>query len=795
MNQEPIDALALAQEVVRGGIRDWIVAGAEAYSGSSLQQAASLYPELKLPANPAVMSASVELPAPPDFTLSEEERQTARLWFSDKDDFSVEAMAGIIHALKFVGRPITFTFIGNGCGITHWLTAHRDEMPVLGNLFHASFSQSRLDATPNCIYSELLASCPADTLAYRSLWPPIPFWHLIEGTGLDFGPIYSTMACLRKDELAAYQVVFVPMPHEWCSVVRTMAAAETVTADGLRDQRGWAFSSELARKVQSKVNGPLFCAAVRMGLLGCTPNRRSAGIGSLQLSVSSLRFTGGPLRLVSEDECDRAGIRKDQLVQSFADGRVHHHGAVVSAEELALLVRLPGERSLANKHLPFDRAPALIGNFAEEDGLLLGTELVFGRKLPVVWPHASRRLSMMIGGASGFGKTIFVSGSIARLMNENPSEGACVIDPHDTAVENILLYLGNNRLDDCILHTPMDDDHILCLPLFTCEAAEEMDTAVSNITRQICSLFAKTELGFNIMRGIRNLVRTVLICNDVSFVEARELLEPSARGAALRERVCAQVDDEFLTDYWENGYTELDRASIGRIRSKIDHLLEPKRLRRQLANRVRKITYKQIIDEGKIFLASTSPDKAGVEGVDIIGTLHLTGFQSAAHIRAGTPGERPVFTIAVDEFGNYSNPRTVPHSLRTLRKCDVSQILVTQNVDALSDELKTAMGNINAHVAFLQGWDDAQVYFRAFGGAIPAADLMARDIGEAFVKIGNRLASIRCPKPEEKRTRDIVHEILAQTRTKYCISVKEFRERMVDEHHVSVEEMKEMDLL
>lgn len=458
-------------------------------------------------------------------------------------------------------------------------------------------------------------------------------------------------------------------------------------------------------------------------------------------------------------------------------------------------MRCPSERNLADKHLPLDRAPLLIGNLAGEKGLLLGTEFVFGREMPVVWPHASRRISMMIGGASGYGKTICFSGSVARLMNENPSEGACVIDPHDTAVENILLYLDDNRLDDCILHTPMDDNHIVCLPLFTCEAAEEIDTAASNITRQICSLFSKTELGFNIMRGIRSIVRTVLLCHDVSFVEARELLEPSSRGAALRERVCAQIDDEFLIDYWENGYTELDKASIGRIRSKIDHILEPKRLRRQLANRVRKTTYKQIIDEGKIFLASTVPDKAGVEGVDIIGTLHLTGFQSAAHVRAGTPGERPVFTIAVDEFGNYSNPRTVPHALRTLRKCDVSQILVTQNVDALSDELKTAMGNINTHVAFLQGWEDAQVYFRAFGGVIPAADLMARDIGEAFVKIGNRLASIHCPKPDEKRTRDIVDEILNQTRKRYCISVKEFRERMVEEHHVSIEQMKEMDVL
>jgi hypothetical protein len=795
MKQEPIDVYALAEEVVRGDVRDWMVAGAEAYSGGPLQPVTSLYPHLVLPANPSVVSASMALPPPPDHSPDDGERQTARLWFSDKDEFTTEAVAGIIHALQFVGRPIAFTITGNSSGIVHWLAAHPDDMPALAHLFHASFSLSHLDANPICTYDDCLKQCAPDSLGYRTLLPPLPFWHLIEGSGLDFGPIYSAMANLRKDERAVYQVVFASMPHEWCSAVRRMAAAETITADGLRDHRGWAFSSELAKKVHAKVNGPLFCAAVRMGILGCTPNRRTAVMGSLRLGVSGLLFTGGPLRLVTEDDCSRAGISKEQLVQGFIDGRVHHHGAVVSAKELALLVQLPGMRSLANKHLPLDRAPLLIGNMAGEKGLLLGTEFVYGRELPVVWPHATRCLSMMVGGASGFGKTMFIAASVARLLNENPSEGACVIDPHDTAIERILLFLDDARLDDCILHSPMDDDYILCLPLFTCEAVEEMDATVSNITRQICSLFAKSELGFNIMRGIRNVVRTVLLCPNVSFVEARKLLEPSSRGAALRERVCAQIDDEFLTDYWENGYTELDGASIGRIESRIDHLLEPKRLRRQLANRIRKLTYKQIIDEGKILLASTAPGNAGVEGVDIIGSLHLTGIHSAAHIRAGRPGERSIFTDIVDEFGNYMNPRTVPHSLRTLRKCDISQILVTQNVDSLADEIKTAMGNINTHVAFLQGWEDAQVYFRAFGGVIPTTDLMARDVGEAFVKIGKRLASVRCPKPEEKRTIAIVQEVLEQTRRKYCISVKEFRERMIDEHHVSIEQMKDMDLL
>lgn len=796
MSQDPIDAHAVAQEAVLGEVRDWMVAGAESYAADALQaRPTSLIPQLLVRANPAVMMRDIQLPPPPVCSLGAEVRHTARLWFSEKDDFSTDAVARIIHAMKFVTRPLVFTCTGNSGGITHWLTAHRDDMPMLANLIHASFPLSHLDTVPIGTYCDRLVGSSTDALVYRSLWPPLQFWGVYEDTGLGFGPMYSTMEGLSRGEFAVYQVVFCSMPHEWCSLLRRMATAETVVADGLKDYKGWAFSPEFVRKVQTKVGGPLFCAAVRMAILGSTPARESPAIGGLQLSVGGIRFSGGPLRLITEADCGAAGISKNELLQGFIDGTVHQHGIVLAPEELALLVRFPGESSLNNRHILLDRAPSLIGDLTAKDGVLLGTEYIYGREVPVLWSDAIRCLSIMLTGAPGSGKSTELSSIIVQIVNSNPAEGVCLIDPHDTAIEGILMCLDEGRLEDCILHTPMDDDYILCLPLFTCEAAQEIDTAAGSITRQICSLFAKTDLGFNIMRGIRNMVRTVLLCEDISFVEARELLEPSSRGAALRERVCAQIDDEFLIDYWENGYQELDKASIGRIRSKIDHLLEPKRLRRQLANRIRKLTYKQIINEGKIFLAATRPEIAGVDGTDIIGALHLTSIQSAAHVRAGTQGERPIFTIAADEFGNYSNPRTVPHSLRTLRKCDVSQILVTQNVDALSDEIKTAMGNINTHVTFLQGWDDAQVYFRSFSGVIPLADLMARGVGEAFVKIGNRLASIRCPVPKAKRQRDIIHEILQQTRNRYCVSVKEFRERMVDEHHVSVAQMKEMDLL
>jgi hypothetical protein len=179
----------------------------------------------------------------------------------------------------------------------------------------------------------------------------------------------------------------------------------------------------------------------------------------------------------------------------------------------------------------------------------------------------------------------------------------------------------------------------------------------------------------------------------------------------------------------------------------------------------------------------------------ILGTFHTTGLHTAAWSRAGQPGKRPIFYQISDEFGNYANPRTISHALRTLRKYDVAEILVTQNVDSLPEEVKVAIGNINTHIVLKQGWNDAHHYFKEFCGAIPVSDFWMKDVGEGYAKIGTRMAVISSRKPETLRDVRVLEDIRNMTRKKYCVPIKEFRERMIEEKGASLDDMKNLDLL
>ena len=405
---------------------------------------------------------------------------------------------------------------------------------------------------------------------------------------------------------------------------------------------------------------------------------------------------------------------------------------------------------------------------------------------------------MMVTGASGFGKTLFVSGLCAEIANAPPderNEGLAIIDPHDKAIVEFCCRVAERRLDDVILFDATDRDYVFCLPLLDCEDPVEVDTAVSNISHQFMSLFARADMGFNIERGLRNGIRTILLCPELSLMDARHLFSQTRKGENCREEACARIKDEMLVDYWDNEFKSLDSASLGRIRGRFEFILEIKRLRPLLANKIRKISYPEIVNGQKLMMIRTNAGGGGVDVANILGTLHLTGLMTAGHARPAVEGQRPVFTVVADEFGNYSNPRTMSHSLRTLRRSDVSIVLATQNIYALPEEVREATGNVDTHIVFQQGWDDAQHYFKTFCGMVPATAFMHKAPGEGYAKIGRSFAAISYPLSRRVREPEILEEILARTRRRYCVPMKEFQERMVEEHHVSLKDMKDLDLI
>ena len=795
MSHGPITPRELAEEAVRGELTQWMIHEAGRTSpGAVADRPVSLVPTLALRANPTLGTGPSNAPAPV-VSLAEGNRQWLRVWFSEKDETGRETVESVMESLKWLNGIVVVCCSGNCDGIALRVSASRPDSVAVGNLLAAAMPSSHIEAE-GTEFEDKVKGLDLQRLSFRALVPPVPYWGVFSSGGAGFTVLFTTLMGLDPSEFAVCQTVIQPVSAQWRSAMRLMARTEFLAAERTRALGPWVFSKGAANAAEEKLSGCLYAVSTRLALYAGGEDRDRSLWPSLLLPFSGLRFSGGAIDLVTEEDFFAASLSRMDLAESLITGSVFQHGAILSPSEVALVAPFPSAEDVTNQHYRLDRVPTVIADLAGEDGIFLANELVFGREQPVVWPHKLRPRHMLITGTIGRGKTSCVAGLGAQIVNAGRCEGLALIDPHNTAIAALAPCIEDGRLDDCILSDPMDDDYVLCLPLFDCPNPDQVDTAVSNITHQICALFSRSDMGFHIVRGISNTVRTLLLCDDLSLLDVRRLLDPGGRGAEQREKVCAGVDDELLIEYWSEEFPRLDAGGPARIRSRLDYLLRPRRLRPLLANRICKVSYKEIIEDGKILLARTSPAQAGAELAGILETLHLTGLQSAATTRRGEAGKRPVFTIVADEFGNYCNPRTVSHALRTLRKFDVSEILVTQNVESLPADVLNAIGNIGTHVVFQQGWQDAQHYFKTFCGAIPVHDFMTKNVGEGYVKMGRRFAAIKTDLPVGIRDADeSIAEIRRNTREKYCIPIGEFRDRMVEEHHVSLAALKGLDVI
>ena len=122
-------------------------------------------------------------------------------------------------------------------------------------------------------------------------------------------------------------------------------------------------------------------------------------------------------------------------------------------------------------------------------------------------------------------------------------------------------------------------------------------------------------------------------------------------------------------------------------------------------------------------------------------------------------------------------------------------ILAAQNIQSLPADVVQAVSNVGTHVVFQQGWDDANHYFKAFGGQIGSEELLSCRVGEGFAKLGEEFAEISTKQPTTLRGIGIVDEIRDQTRELYCVLRSETNDSDKDVGNHNSESLDDLDVI
>jgi hypothetical protein len=198
---------------------------------------------------------------------------------------------------------------------------------------------------------------------------------------------------------------------------------------------------------------------------------------------------------------------------------------------------------------------------------------------------------------------------------------------------------------------------------------------------------------------------------------------------SFRRKVLANVTDAQLKDFWAKEFEryrpDYRQETISPILNKIGQFLTNPYTREILTQPKSAFNLRQIMDEGKIFIANLSKGRLGADASVLLGSMLVTQCELAAVSRADQPElSRRDFYLYIDEF-----PTVVTAGFGTVlseaRKYRLNLILAMQFVEQVDETLRNALfENVGTLIAFRVGPESAQLVAREFRPVFDATDLM-----------------------------------------------------------------------
>jgi hypothetical protein len=233
-----------------------------------------------------------------------------------------------------------------------------------------------------------------------------------------------------------------------------------------------------------------------------------------------------------------------------------------------------------------------------------------------------------------------------------------------------------------------------------------------------------------------NALAALLDCQNVTLLGVNRMLTDDR----YRAWVVRQVKDPFIRAFWEEEYASYEprfmREAIAPIQNKLGQFLLNPVIRNILGQVKNKVGIPFVMDHQRLFIANLSKGQLGHDKANLLGSLLVSQFQSAAMKRADRPeAERQDFYLFIDEFQNFSTD-AFASILAEARKYRLCLVLSHQYIDQLSLPVRQAVfGNVGTLVSFRIGSTDAEVMAKEFNDAFPASVLADLNRFEAVVKL------------------------------------------------------------
>ncbi|MDQ5901667.1 MAG: hypothetical protein QG580_382 [Patescibacteria group bacterium] len=361
--------------------------------------------------------------------------------------------------------------------------------------------------------------------------------------------------------------------------------------------------------------------------------------------------------------------------------------------------------------------PDRITYFGETD--FRGKKTRFGIKAE------DRSRHVYVIGKTGMGKSTLLENMASQDIKNG--EGLCFIDPHGSAIDTLIEYIPEERLNDVIYFAPFDSEYPISFNVLETVPEDQRYLVVQGLMSTFDKIWPDT-FSERMKYILSNTLLALLEYPGSTLLGVNRMYADKG----YRQEVVKNISDPTVKTFWVDEFEKWDerfmREATAAIQNKIGQFTANPLVRNIIGQKNSSFDFREVMDKKKILLINLSKGRIGEQNSGLLGGMLITKIYLAAMSRADVSksdmADLPPFFLFVDEFQNFAN-ESFADILAEARKYKLNLTIAHQYVAQMEDEVRDAVfGNVGTTISFRVGPLDAELLEKVFVPTFTQEDIV-----------------------------------------------------------------------
>ncbi len=390
-------------------------------------------------------------------------------------------------------------------------------------------------------------------------------------------------------------------------------------------------------------------------------------------------------------------------------------------------------------------------------------------------------------GKTGMGKSTIMENMAAQdLQNGN---GICFIDPHGSAVDTLLNYVPEDRIDDVVYFSPADTDFPISFNVMEDVGSEKRNLVAQGLLSAFKKIWGEETFSDRMEHIVSNTLLGLLEYPGSTMLSIPRIFVDTD----FQKEVIKHITDPSVLNFWTKEYASWDdrykRDAYAAVLNKVGQFTSNPVIRNIIGQPKSTFNFRELMDKKKILLINLSIGQIGEGNANLLGSMMSTKVflagMSRADLSKAELAKLPEFYLHIDEFQNLAND-SFADILSQARKYKLALTMAHQYVEQMPETVRSAVfGNVGTMIVMRVGSFDAEIFEKEFAPTFYADDIVNLSRFQMYLRlmidsVGSQPFSAVSLPPIPEPAVSYKEEIIEASRRNYGRS-KEDVEREINE--------------